>query len=131
MEPIAEARYKVAFTASAAFRDKLERLKALMRSSVPDGDLATILEEAVTEKLEKLEAKRYGKTKAPRKSVEYAAVQKIWAIRERSIRALSRLHLRQPNHSSALSCPKRSSLRLGALCVLFFSGYFIGFADDW
>ncbi len=70
VEPIAEARYKVAFTASAAFRDKLERLKALMRSSVPDGDLATVLEEAVTEKLEKLEAKRYGKTKTPRKSLE-------------------------------------------------------------
>ncbi len=41
-----------------------------MRSSVPDGDLATILEEAVTEKLEKLEAKRYGKTKNPRKNLE-------------------------------------------------------------
>ncbi len=70
VEPVAAARYKVAFTASAAFRDKLERLKALMRSSVPDGDLATILEEAVTEKLEKLEAKRYGTTKSPRKSLE-------------------------------------------------------------
>ena len=67
VEPIAEARYKVAFTASAAFRDKLERLKALMRSSVPDGDLATILEEAV---IEKLEAKRYGTTKTPRKTLE-------------------------------------------------------------
>ena len=41
-----------------------------MRSSVPDGDLATIIEEAVTEKLERLEAKRFAKTKAPRKSLE-------------------------------------------------------------
>ena len=41
-----------------------------MRPSVPDGDLATIIEEAVTEKLERLESKRYAKTKAPRKSVE-------------------------------------------------------------
>ncbi len=40
-----------------------------MRSSVADGDLAAIIEEAVTEKLERLEAKRYGKTKAPRKSL--------------------------------------------------------------
>jgi hypothetical protein len=69
-EPIAKARYKIQFTASAELRDKLERLKALMRSSVPDGDLAAIIEEAVTEKLERLEAKRYAKTKAPRKSVE-------------------------------------------------------------
>ena len=41
-----------------------------MRSSVPDGDLATIIEEAVTEKLERLESKRFGKTKSPRKSLE-------------------------------------------------------------
>jgi 5-methylcytosine-specific restriction endonuclease McrA len=69
-EPIAKGRYKVTFTASAELRDKLERLRALMRSSIPDGDLATVIEEAVTEKLERLESKRYGKTKAPRKSVE-------------------------------------------------------------
>jgi hypothetical protein len=66
VKPLAPARYKVEFTASAELRDKLERLKALM----PDGDIATIIEEAVTEKLEKLEAKRYGKTKIPRKSVD-------------------------------------------------------------
>ena len=43
-----------------------------MRSSVPDGDLAAIIELAVTEKLERLEAKRFAKTKAPRKTVEHA-----------------------------------------------------------
>ena len=69
MAPLSPARYKIAFTASAELRDKLERLRSLMRSSVPDGDLAAIIEEAVTEKLERLEAKRYGKTKAPRKSL--------------------------------------------------------------
>ena len=70
VEPLAPARFKIVFTASAGLRDKLERLQALMRSSVPDGDLATIIEDAVTEKLERLEAKRYAKTKAPRKSLE-------------------------------------------------------------
>ena len=70
VKPIAPARWKVQFTASTELRDKLDRLRALMRSSVPDGDLATIIEEAVTEKLERLEAKRFAKTKAPRKSVE-------------------------------------------------------------
>jgi hypothetical protein len=70
VEPIARARYKIQFTASAELHDKLERLRSLMRSSVPDGDLGTIIEEAVTEKLERLEAKRFGKTKAPRKSLE-------------------------------------------------------------
>ena len=31
-----------------------------MRSSVPDGDLARVIEAAVTEKLERLEARRFG-----------------------------------------------------------------------
>jgi hypothetical protein len=70
VEPIAPARYKIQFTASAELHDKLERLRELMRSSVPDGDLAAIFEEAVTEKLERLESKRFAKTKAPRKSVD-------------------------------------------------------------
>jgi len=72
MEPLAPARYKVQFTASAELKDKIERLRGLMSSSVPDGDLAAIIEEAVTEKLERLEAKRLGKTKTLRKSVEEA-----------------------------------------------------------
>jgi len=67
VQPLAPARYRVQFTASAALHDKLERLRALMRSGVPDGDLATVIEQAVTEKLERLEAKRYAKTSAPRK----------------------------------------------------------------
>jgi len=59
----------VQFTASAELHDKLERLRALMRSGVPDGDLAAIIEAAVTEKLERLEARRFGRTKAPRKGL--------------------------------------------------------------
>ena len=67
VQPLAPARYKVQFTASAGLRDKLERLQALLRSEVPDGDLASIIEQAVTEKLERLEARRFATTKAPRK----------------------------------------------------------------
>ena len=66
LEPLAPGRYKVQFTAGAELRDKLDRLRALMRSSVPDGDLAAIIDAAVTEKLERLEARRFGRTKAPR-----------------------------------------------------------------
>jgi hypothetical protein len=68
IEPIAPSRYKVQFTASATLRDKLERLRALMRPTVPDGDLAALIEEAVTEKLQRLEARRFGQTKAPRRA---------------------------------------------------------------
>jgi hypothetical protein len=66
VEPLAPGRYKVQFTASAALHDKLERLRDLMRPSVPDGDLAAILEQAVTEKLQRLEARRFAQTPAPR-----------------------------------------------------------------
>jgi hypothetical protein len=36
VEPLAPGRYKLQFTASAALHDKLERLRDLMRPSVPD-----------------------------------------------------------------------------------------------
>jgi 5-methylcytosine-specific restriction endonuclease McrA len=36
---------------------------------VPDGDLAAIIEIAVSEKLERLEARRFGTTKRPRKTI--------------------------------------------------------------
>jgi len=65
--PLAPGRYKVQFTASAELYDKIERLRALMRPSVPDGDLAAIVEQAVTEKLQRLEARRFARTQAPRK----------------------------------------------------------------
>jgi 5-methylcytosine-specific restriction endonuclease McrA len=67
VEPVAPARFRVRFDVSAELRDKLERLQALMRPSVPDGDLAQIIDALVTEKLERLEAKRFAKTKKPRK----------------------------------------------------------------
>ena len=64
VEPLAPSRYKVQFTASAQLKDKLERLQALLRSEVPDGDLGAVIERAVTEKLERLEARRFAKTRA-------------------------------------------------------------------
>jgi hypothetical protein len=68
LEPLSRARYRVQFTASEALRDKLERLQALL----PGTDLATVVEQAVTEKLERLEARRFGRTKAPRKALSKA-----------------------------------------------------------
>jgi 5-methylcytosine-specific restriction endonuclease McrA len=75
VQALAPGRYKVQFTASTELRDKLERLRALMRSSVPDGDLAAVVEAAVTEKLERLEARRFARTKSPRKGLAEAQVK--------------------------------------------------------
>ena len=67
VQPLSPGRYKVQFTASAELQRKLERLQALMGSKGRDGDLATVIEQAVTEKLERLEAHRFVRSKAPRK----------------------------------------------------------------
>lgn len=59
--PLAPARYKVQFTASGDLKEKLDRLTAEMRRQVPDGDLATVIEIAVTEKLAAIEKRRYAR----------------------------------------------------------------------
>ena len=69
VEPLAPARYKVQFTASAELHEKLERLRGLMRSAGPDGDLAALIELAVTEKLERLESQRFARTRTQRKAL--------------------------------------------------------------
>jgi hypothetical protein len=69
VEPIAAGRYKVQFTASAELREKLERLLELMRSPKRDASLAAVIEAAVDEKLQRLEARRIGRTTKPRKTV--------------------------------------------------------------
>jgi len=69
VQPLSPARYKVQFTASAELHEKLERLRALMRPQVPDGDLARIIEQAITEKLERLEARRFARTSTPRRGL--------------------------------------------------------------
>ena len=73
IKPLAPERYRVQFTASATLREKLERLEALMKASEPEGDLADFIEVAVTEKLERLEARRFGRTTKPRKNASDSA----------------------------------------------------------
>jgi hypothetical protein len=72
VRPLAPGRYKVQFTASARLHEKLGRLRALMRSQVPDGDLGAIIEAAVSEKLARLEARRFAVTSRPRKGLSPA-----------------------------------------------------------
>ncbi|HEY7922063.1 MAG TPA: HNH endonuclease signature motif containing protein, partial [Vicinamibacteria bacterium] len=64
--PLAPSRYKVQFTASAELREKLERLQALLRAELPDADLGAVIDRAVTQTLQRLEARRYARTGAPR-----------------------------------------------------------------
>lgn len=74
VEPLSPARYKVQFTASAELHDKLQRLTALLRSQVPDGDLASVIDRAVSEALDRLEARRFARTAAPRRTLDQISV---------------------------------------------------------
>src|SRR6187399_2117620 len=48
-EPLSASRYRVEFTASSEFCEKLERARELLSHSLPSGDLATLLERALDE----------------------------------------------------------------------------------
>jgi hypothetical protein len=63
--PLAPQYYKVVFTASQELRAKLEYAQNLLRHQIPDGDLAKVVEVAVTELIKSLEKKRLGATDRP------------------------------------------------------------------
>jgi hypothetical protein len=66
-EPLSPARYKVQFTAGPELRDDLERLRELLRTEVPDGDLGAIIGKAVRILRQRLEGRRFAQTQSPRK----------------------------------------------------------------
>jgi hypothetical protein len=68
VQPLVPSRYKVTFTAGQELHDDLERLRGLLRSEIPDGDLAAIVGKAVRELRQRVEARRFAQTKAPRKT---------------------------------------------------------------
>jgi hypothetical protein len=69
VEPLSPARYKVQFTAGEDLHDDLERLRALLRSEIPDGDVGAIVGKAVRELRKRLEARRFAQTTSPRKDL--------------------------------------------------------------
>ncbi|MBK8997950.1 MAG: HNH endonuclease [Myxococcales bacterium] len=88
VEPLSPASVRVEFTASVAFRDKLEQASALLSHTVPGGDLATILELALDVLIERETKRRSGAGK-PRKRREtkpgsrHVPVEVQRAVRER------------------------------------------------
>jgi len=59
LAPLTEETFKVQFTASRAFRDKLRQAQDLLRHRVPDGDLAAILERALDLLIEDVKKERF------------------------------------------------------------------------
>lgn len=64
--PLAPERYHVQLTASRELRDKIEEAQALMRHQVPSGDLATILDRALTLLIAKVKKDRFAVGRKPR-----------------------------------------------------------------
>jgi len=67
VSPLAPDRYHVQLTASRELRDKIEEAKALLRHQVPNGDLATILDRALTVLIAKVKKERFGVGRKPRR----------------------------------------------------------------
>jgi hypothetical protein len=69
IEPLAPARYRLEFTASAELKEKLERAPDLMRHTNPSGELSLIVERALDRMLAKLEKQRLAKATHARAGV--------------------------------------------------------------
>lgn len=64
--PIAPKRYLLKLTIGQETHDTLQRVRALLRHSVPDGDLATIMDRALTLLLQQAERTKCAATSRPR-----------------------------------------------------------------
>jgi len=72
----APGRFHVQFTASAELEAKIARARALLRHKIPSGDVAAIVEEAMTLLVAKLERARCAATDRPRKSQPVASTSR-------------------------------------------------------
>ena len=68
VRPLAPDRYEVRFTASAETREKLRLAQDLLRHAIPTGDLAEVIDRALTTLLKDLAQKKLAATKRPRTS---------------------------------------------------------------
>jgi 5-methylcytosine-specific restriction endonuclease McrA len=66
--PLAPDRYKIQLTVSRETHDKLRRVQALARHTIPTGDPAEIFDKALTVLLEDLERRRCAVTSSPRRA---------------------------------------------------------------
>jgi len=66
VEPTSEARYRIQLNASSALKEKLELFQALVSHSIPNGDVAAVLERALDLALKQVEKQRFAKTDKPR-----------------------------------------------------------------
>jgi hypothetical protein len=68
LRPLSAERYEIRFTATAETREKLRRAQDLLAHAVPSGDLAQVIDRALTLLVADLERKKFGATPSPRRS---------------------------------------------------------------
>jgi hypothetical protein len=73
LRPLAPDRYEIRFTATAQTCEKLRIAKDLLRHAVPDGDIAEVVDRALSILLEELARRKFAATSRPRPSDEQAA----------------------------------------------------------
>jgi hypothetical protein len=66
VEPLAEDRYLIKFTAGAAMVTRLRQAQDLLRHAVPSGDAGEIFDRALTVLLEELQKRKFAATSRPR-----------------------------------------------------------------
>jgi hypothetical protein len=68
VKPLAADRYEIRFTASAATRDKLKVAQDLLRHAIPSGDVAAILDRALSELIEAHSRRKMAVVRRPAKA---------------------------------------------------------------
>jgi hypothetical protein len=66
VRPLAEDRYEIRFTAPASTCEKLKLAQDLLRHSVPSGEMAAVIDRALTALLEDVARNKFAATKGPR-----------------------------------------------------------------
>ena len=86
--PLAPERYRIQFTASREMHEKLRYAQALLRHVVPTGDVAVVLDRALSALIEQLEQQKYAATSRPRepragaagsRTIPAAVKREVWA----------------------------------------------------
>jgi hypothetical protein len=68
VRPLAPGRYEVRFTATTETREKLRRAQDLLGHAIPSGDVAQVVDRALTLLVADLERKKFAATRRPRRS---------------------------------------------------------------
>jgi hypothetical protein len=75
LEPLSADRYKIQFTGTAPLKEKLQLARDLLRHTLPDGDLGTIVERALDLLVAHLMKRRFGAGARPKRAPRAARPQ--------------------------------------------------------